>query len=116
MASSDVGNRSDGTARASDSRETGWPGRRRRITFAWCLVAVWAGVIWMLGGDDFSLAKTSRGIEPWLESGDPNRTAIRLAMLDFAAGSERDLVDQLRTTQAEMEEDVRLGEAAREAS
>lgn len=57
---------------------------------------------------------TDTSIEPWLESGDPNRTAIRLAMLDFAAGSERDLVDELRTTQAEMEENVRLGEAARE--
>ena len=60
-----------------------------------------------------SYVGTDTTLEPWLESGDPNRTAIRLAMLDFAAGSERDLLDGLRTAQAEMEEDVRLGEAAR---
>ena len=34
-------------------------------------------------------------------------------MRDFAAGSERDLLDGLRPAQAEMEENVRLGEAAR---
>ena len=45
----------------------GGPGRRRRILLAWCLVVVWAGVIWMLGGDDYSLADTSRTLEPWLE-------------------------------------------------
>ncbi|MEM8706151.1 MAG: M23 family metallopeptidase [Actinomycetota bacterium] len=60
-----------------------------------------------------SYVGTDTSIEPWLESGDPNRTAIRLAMLDFAAGSERDLLDDLRTVQAEMEENVLLGEAAR---
>ena len=60
-----------------------------------------------------SYVGTDTSLEPWLESGDPNRTAIRLAMLDFAAGSERDLLDGLRTAQAEMEENVRLGEAAR---
>ena len=60
-----------------------------------------------------SYVGTNTSLEPWLESGDPNRTAIRLAMLDFAAGSERDLLDGLRTAQAEMEENVRLGEAAR---
>ncbi|MGB0500958.1 MAG: M23 family metallopeptidase [Acidimicrobiales bacterium] len=60
-----------------------------------------------------SYVGTDTTLEPWLESGDPNRTAIRLAMLDFAAGSERDLLDGLRTAQAEMEENVRLGEAAR---
>ncbi|MEO0495614.1 MAG: peptidoglycan DD-metalloendopeptidase family protein [Actinomycetota bacterium] len=60
-----------------------------------------------------SYVGTDTTIGPWLESGDPNRTAIRLAMLDFAAGSERDLLDDLRTVQAEMEENVRLGEEAR---
>ncbi|HAB58177.1 MAG: hypothetical protein CL433_11460 [Acidimicrobiaceae bacterium] len=60
-----------------------------------------------------SFVGTDTTIEPWLESGDPNRTAIRLAMLDFAAGSERDLLDALRTAQSEMEENVRLGESAR---
>ncbi len=56
---------------------------------------------------------TDNSVEPWLVSGDPNRTAIRLAMLDFAAGSERDLLDELRAVQAQLEENVRLGEAAR---
>lgn len=56
---------------------------------------------------------TDGSVEPWLVSGDPNRTAIRLAMLDFAAGSERELLDQLRSVQATMEENVRLGEDAR---
>ena len=56
---------------------------------------------------------TDDSVEPWLVSGDPNQTAIRLAMLDFAAGSERELLDELRTVQAAMEENVRLGEDAR---
>ncbi len=41
--------------------------RRRRAMLAWLCVAVWAGVIWVLGGDDFSLARTSHTISPWLE-------------------------------------------------
>ncbi len=56
---------------------------------------------------------TDESVESWLVSGDPNQTAIRLAMLDFAAGSERDLLDELRTVQETMEENVRLGEDAR---
>lgn len=51
--------------------------------------------------------------EPWLSSADLNRTAIRLSLLDFTAGSERDLLDDLRTLQAEREAHVRAGEDAR---
>ncbi|MCR9093352.1 MAG: VanZ family protein [bacterium] len=43
------------------------PSRRRRIALAWTLVAVWAGVIWSLGGDDWSLQETSRTLSPLLE-------------------------------------------------
>lgn len=41
--------------------------RRRRLVIAWTLVVVWAAVIWILGGDQFSLAETSRTISPWIE-------------------------------------------------
>jgi len=41
--------------------------RKRRIGLAWALVAIWAAVIWTLGGDDFSLTQTSRTISPWIE-------------------------------------------------
>ena len=41
--------------------------RRRRIVLAWVWVVCWASVIWILGGDGFSLAETSRTISPWLE-------------------------------------------------
>ena len=54
------------------------------------------------------------GIEPWLADGDLNRTAIRVAMLDFAAGSERDLLDQLRSHRAELEINAEFGEVARQ--
>lgn len=54
------------------------------------------------------------GLEPWLADGDVNRTAIRIAMLDFAAGSERDLLDDLRAHRAEREINVEFGEAAKE--
>jgi VanZ family protein len=44
------------------------PNRTRgRIVLAWAWVAGWAFVIWTLGGDDFSFAKTSRTISPWLQ-------------------------------------------------
>jgi murein DD-endopeptidase MepM/ murein hydrolase activator NlpD len=56
---------------------------------------------------------TQGRIEPWLTSSDLNRTAIRLAMIGFTAGSDRDQLDDLRTIQAEREENVRAGEDAR---
>lgn len=56
---------------------------------------------------------TNRDIEPWLASSDLNLTAIRLSMLEFAAGSDRDLLDELRTNQAEREANLRAGEDAR---
>lgn len=34
---------------------------------AWTWVFCWAAVIWILGGDGFSLAATSQTISPWLE-------------------------------------------------
>ncbi len=56
---------------------------------------------------------TNRDLEPWLASSDLNLTAIRLSMLEFAAGSDRDLLDELRTNQAEREANLRAGEDAR---
>lgn len=38
---------------------------RRRVVFAWLLVAVWAAVIWRLGGDDFSARHTSPFLMEW---------------------------------------------------
>ena len=60
-------NRNSETDRASS--DPGGPNahRRRRIVVAWLLVFVWAGVIWTLGGDDFSMAETSQTLLPWLE-------------------------------------------------
>lgn len=34
---------------------------------AWAFVVAWAGVIWTLGGDDWSLTETSRTLSPWIE-------------------------------------------------
>ncbi len=56
---------------------------------------------------------TDTTAEPWLQSGDINKTAVRLAMLDFAAGSDRDLLDHLRRLQVEREDHVIAGEEAR---
>jgi VanZ family protein len=52
-------------ARSSESPAS--PGRRRRLFWAWMMVLFWAGVIWMLGGDDFSFAETTRTFSPWFE-------------------------------------------------
>lgn len=41
--------------------------RRRRIVLAWAFVALWAGVIITLGGDDWSLQETSRFLSPMIE-------------------------------------------------
>ena len=41
--------------------------RRRRIALAWLFVFLWAGVIWTLGGDDYSLQETSRFLSPVIE-------------------------------------------------
>ncbi|MAG32127.1 MAG: hypothetical protein CL908_14690 [Deltaproteobacteria bacterium] len=37
----------------------------RRIVAGWLLVAFWAGLIWMLGGDDFSLQDTNQTMSAW---------------------------------------------------
>ncbi len=49
------------------------------------------------------------GVGPWLQSRDLNRTAVRLAFLDFAAGSDRDLLDRLRRLEARRQQDVSAG-------
>ncbi len=59
---------------------------------------------------------SSVGVEPWLVSADLNRTAIRLAFLDFTAGTDRDLLDRLRRLEAQRGEDLLAGvEAQKEA-
>lgn len=50
-----------------DEQESEKTGRRRRIVLAWSFVAAWAGVIWSLGGDDWSLQQTSRTLSPLME-------------------------------------------------
>ena len=39
----------------------------RRTLGAWLPVALWSGVIWQLGGDAFSDARTQATFGPWLE-------------------------------------------------
>jgi VanZ family protein len=50
----------------AERREADRRRRRRRIALAWCLVAIWAVVIWTLGGDEFSSASTSPTLLEWL--------------------------------------------------
>lgn len=52
---------------------------------------------------------SNNGVEPWLQSNDLNRTAIKLAFLDFTAGSDRDLLDRLRRLEAERKQDLLVG-------
>ena len=54
------------------------------------------------------------GLEAWLADGDVNQTAIRIAMLDFTAGSERDLLDNLRAHRSAREINVEFGEVAKQ--
>lgn len=56
---------------------------------------------------------TSRQADPWLDSSDLNRTVVRLALLDFTAGNDRDLLDRLRTLRAERIAHLEAGEEAR---
>lgn len=42
--------------------------RRRRIAIAWLAVALWATLIWHLGGDDFSAKKTSSVLVKWFHA------------------------------------------------
>jgi murein DD-endopeptidase MepM/ murein hydrolase activator NlpD len=56
---------------------------------------------------------TSDDLDAWLASGDPNQTAVRQALLDFTAGSERDILDELRRLRSEREQHVNAGEDAR---
>ncbi|MEZ5166896.1 MAG: peptidoglycan DD-metalloendopeptidase family protein [Acidimicrobiales bacterium] len=56
---------------------------------------------------------TDRQADPWLTSSSPNEAAIRLSMIDFAAGTTRNLLDELRTAKANREENLRAGEEAR---
>ncbi len=59
---------------------------------------------------------SSAGAEPWLVSSDLNRTAVRLALIDLTAGTDRDLLDQLRRLEAQRSQDLIAGvEAQAEA-
>jgi len=40
---------------------------RRRVILAWTWVALWAGLIWILGGDAFSNSDTSEILLPWIQ-------------------------------------------------
>ena len=40
---------------------------KRRIGIAWFLVATWTAVVWTLGGDEFSLAETSKRMSSIIE-------------------------------------------------
>ncbi len=42
--------------------------RRRRIVIAWVAVALWAAIIWRLGGDDFSAKETSSILIEWFQA------------------------------------------------
>ena len=50
------------------SRDADADRRRRRIVVAWLAVFCWAGVIWRLGGDDFSAEQTSSMLIEWLRA------------------------------------------------
>jgi len=57
---------------------------------------------------------TAGAPEDWLDSRDLNSIAVKQAYLEFAAGSERDLLDDLRTLRAALHEHLLAGEAARQ--
>jgi len=46
---------------------SGTHGGRARVVRAWLAVAVWASVVWMLGGDTFSAAFTAKILRPIIE-------------------------------------------------
>ncbi len=53
----------------------------RRISFAWLLVLVWAGIIWQFGSDAYSLDRTSRLLQPlidWLLAGVELTTRLKI--------------------------------------
>jgi len=63
--------------------------RLRRIVIAWLCVVLWAGVIWRLGGDEFSATNTSSVLFDWLrmfyENIDPRtRYRILIGLRKFA--------------------------------
>lgn len=43
------------------------PPSRRSLVLAWTAVVCWAAVIWVLGGEGFSMSETSRHMLPWLD-------------------------------------------------
>jgi VanZ family protein len=68
--------------RASDGLKlrTGRPSWRR-VSLAWLLVLIWAGIIWQFGSDAYSLDRTSRLLQPlidWLLAGVELATRLRI--------------------------------------
>ncbi len=51
--------------------------------------------------------------EDWLSSGDLTETAVKQTLLEFAAGSERELLDRLRSQRAALETHLVAGQEAR---
>jgi VanZ family protein len=53
----------------------------RRVSLAWLLVLIWAGIIWQFGSDAYSLDRTSRLLQPlidWLLAGVDLATRLRI--------------------------------------
>lgn len=56
---------------------------------------------------------TASADTPWLDAADVNDTAVRIAYLDFTAGTDRDALDGLRSLHARREEHLEAAEQAR---
>ncbi len=72
----------ENVARTSDSLNlrTGRPSWRR-VSLAWVLVLIWAGIIWQFGSDAYSLDRTSRFLQPlidWVLAGVEVATRLRI--------------------------------------
>lgn len=53
--------------RNENAPSTGSRTSKRRATIAWFWVVCWAGLIWILGSDEFSFSETSDSFLPWLD-------------------------------------------------
>ncbi len=63
---SESSKRTERAASGERSRGRAFSPSRRRVLIAWLIVLAWAGVIWQFGSDAYSLDRTSRFLQPFI--------------------------------------------------
>ncbi len=104
--------RVDGSRRALEAAEAEVVARQQASVAAELAIGVMNEEVTRRAVDAY--VGTTSAESHWLDSADVNDTVVRIAYLDFTAGTDRDVLDGLRTLHSQRADHLIAGELARE--